>query len=71
MIKIAYLCLVFIFLHMGSAEDSGHDSDLSDVTPITVNFTWPKDYGTCFDPVFAYNASDSVIGKGSRFKEFP
>lgn len=142
MIHFWYLIPAIILMMAGCTDDSGKNvRDNPNVKKIIVNFTWPKDYGNCFDPknpeisvsnvpkdtayfkvkvidiqnndydhgggkvsndgkgiipygsltdyqgpcpsqapsgtgyyeftVLAYNANDSLVGKGSSQKEFP
>ena len=44
-------CLLIVLLFSGCTDDSTHSSsDYSNAKKMVVNFAWPHDYGTCFDP---------------------
>ena len=50
MIRFFYFCLLIILIFSGCADDSSNDySDYSNAKKMTVSFTWPSDYGLCFE----------------------
>jgi len=51
MIKLICSCLFFFLTFAGCADDSSDRvSELSKAQKMVVSFSWPKDYGKCFDP---------------------
>jgi phosphatidylethanolamine-binding protein (PEBP) family uncharacterized protein len=51
MMKPIYFCFLIFLMFSGCADDNIHDAaDHSNAKQMTVTFSWPSDYGTCFDP---------------------
>jgi phosphatidylethanolamine-binding protein (PEBP) family uncharacterized protein len=50
MIRFIYFCLLIFLIFSGCSEDKIQDaSDYPNAKHMAVTFTWPSDYGTCFD----------------------
>ena len=50
MIRFLTFCLVTFLIFTGCSDDSTNNpADYSNAKKMTITFTWPSDYGTCFD----------------------
>jgi len=51
MIQFRYLIVALVLMMAGCTDDGTKNArDNPNVKQIIVSFTWPKDYGKCFDP---------------------